>query len=101
MSTRPESRILDAVPAGGTRARAAAPAWLRALPNVLTVLRIGMALAFPFVATSWRLALALAAGISDALDGWLARRFNAQTKLGAETPSSETRRIRLSGQRPR
>ncbi|MDJ0521226.1 MAG: CDP-alcohol phosphatidyltransferase family protein [Planctomycetota bacterium] len=60
-----------------------APGWLRALPNVLTVLRLGMAAAFPFVAPIWRLPLALAAGISDALDGWIARRFHAQTKIGA------------------
>ncbi len=60
-----------------------AAAWIRALPNTLTVLRLAMAAAFPFLPAGWRLPVALAAGISDFLDGWIARRFHAQTHIGA------------------
>lgn len=77
--TRHHRTTPPAAPAAPTRA----PGWLRVLPNILTVLRLGMAAAFPFVAPIWRLPLALAAGISDALDGWIARRFDAQTQIGA------------------
>jgi len=60
---------------------------LKALPNVITGLRI---LAVPVVV--WlvlvdRMAAAFwvfaAAGISDAIDGWLAKRLNAHTVLGS------------------
>lgn len=78
-----ESHRRNAAPARAPGEAVRTPGWLRATPNILTVLRIGMALAFPFATAPWRLALALGAGISDALDGWIARRFNAQTKLGA------------------
>jgi len=59
---------------------------VRDLPNVLTVLR--MLLVAPLV---WllmtghfeaALVLALVAGISDWLDGWLARRFHWQSRFG-------------------
>ncbi len=77
----PTSRRTPPRPAAAQAARP--PGWLRALPNILTVCRLGMAAAFPFVAPLVRLPLALAAGISDALDGWIARRFGVQTKIGA------------------
>lgn len=60
---------------------------LRQLPNVITGLR--MALVVPLV---WglhvgryelALGLALLAGASDAIDGWLARRFGWRTPLGS------------------
>ncbi len=59
---------------------------LRHLPNLITAMR--MALVWPvFWLIShgqFGLALLLAAlaGISDALDGWLAKRFNWQSRLG-------------------
>ncbi len=58
-------------------------AWIRPIPNTLTVLRIVAAIVLPFAAAVWRLPLVLFAGISDWLDGYLARRFDAQSKSGA------------------
>jgi cardiolipin synthase len=59
----------------------------RHLPNTLTALRLG---AVPWVAwlmhqREWGLAAAVvaAAGATDALDGWLARRFGWQSWLGS------------------
>ncbi len=60
---------------------------LRQLPNVITGLR--MLLVAPLVwclhVGDFRTALwlALAAGLSDALDGWLAKRFDWRTPLGS------------------
>jgi phosphatidylglycerophosphate synthase len=44
---------------------------------VLSVLRIPLAVAFPFVSNRWRLGLVAAAAASDLLDGQLARRFGS------------------------
>lgn len=58
----------------------------RQLPNVLTVLRL--LLVPPILVLlvrghyEWALALAIVAGVSDWLDGWLARHFGWQTRLG-------------------
>ncbi|WP_006787057.1 CDP-alcohol phosphatidyltransferase family protein [Thiorhodospira sibirica] len=57
------------------------------LPNVITIARI--ALALPIVWSLWQgqyalvLLLLFIAGLSDALDGWLARRYGWQSPLGA------------------
>jgi cardiolipin synthase len=66
----------------------AAPALqLRHLPNLISALRI--VLVAPLLAAiatrrdEAALALALAAGISDGLDGFLARRFHWQSRLGS------------------
>lgn len=59
----------------------------RHLPNLISMLRI--ALVAPLLATilyeRYELALAIAAlaGISDGVDGWLARRFHWQSRLGS------------------
>jgi cardiolipin synthase len=64
----------------------AATRW-RHLPNLISMLRI--ALVAPLLATilseRYELALVIAviAGISDGVDGWLARRFHWQSKLGS------------------
>ncbi len=57
------------------------------LPNLITLARLGLV---PVViamisAGRWREAcvLFIIAGISDAIDGWLAKRFNLRTELGA------------------
>lgn len=57
------------------------------IPNLLTLARIGLV---PWLVIflqeheySWALAVFIVAGISDGLDGFIAKRFNAQTKLGA------------------
>jgi len=57
------------------------------LPNILTLLRILLVPAVVWSIASGEHALAfwlfLAAGVSDALDGFIAKRFNMQTELGA------------------
>lgn len=57
------------------------------LPNTLTLLRVAAVPVFLIAATSgnWGLALVLfmAAGITDALDGALARLYDSHTELGA------------------
>jgi CDP-diacylglycerol--glycerol-3-phosphate 3-phosphatidyltransferase/cardiolipin synthase len=58
------------------------PPWLASVPNFLTVVRLLLAAAFPFVPAGWRLALVIAAGASDGLDGWAARRLGATSELG-------------------
>ena len=60
---------------------------LAAIPNIITVVRI--LLVFPTAWLLWRnryveaLILMAIAGASDALDGWLARRWNAISRFGA------------------
>ena len=62
-----------------------ASAW-RQLPNLLTALRL--VLVPPILVLlvqggyGTALALAIVAGVSDALDGWLARRFGWQSRIG-------------------
>lgn len=57
------------------------------IPNLLTLVRIGLV---PWLVVllsehqyMWSLIVFLVAGLSDALDGFIAKHFNAQTKLGA------------------
>ena len=57
--------------------------WVAAIPNQLTALRILLAVALPFLPRSWWLAIVIAAGLSDLLDGIIARRFHATSDLGA------------------
>lgn len=54
----------------------------RNTPNMLSVFRIAAAFAFPAVAMAWRVPLILAAALSEFLDGFLARRWNAVTPIG-------------------
>lgn len=60
---------------------------LRQLPNAITGLRLVMAPLLPWLllAGHYRSALgvALAAGLSDALDGFVAKRFGWQSRLGS------------------
>ena len=60
---------------------------LRQLPNSLTVLRILMVAPLGLYILrqefTWALAVCGAAGFTDALDGFLARRLDARTRLGA------------------
>lgn len=55
------------------------------LPNVLSALRLPLALAFPFVIENHHAALTVlvAAALTDVLDGWIARRSGQVTALGA------------------
>jgi cardiolipin synthase (CMP-forming) len=59
------------------------PRLIAAVPNALTVGRLVVAVAFPFSPAPWRLWLVLAGGLSDALDGFIARRFHATSWTGA------------------
>ena len=58
---------------------------LALLPNVLSALRLPLAVAFPFVVANPRAALGVlvAAALTDVLDGWLARRRGQVTAVGA------------------
>lgn len=57
------------------------------LPNIITLFRIALVPMVVWAIASGELELAfwmfLAAGLSDALDGFLAKRFDMQTELGA------------------
>ena len=62
---------------------------LRALPNLLTLSRIpaGAALLLTAPFSPWFFALYLYCGLSDALDGWLARRTQSASATGAKLDS--------------
>lgn len=64
------------------RMAAHAPRWVAPLPNVLSGIRLALAFAFPFLAAAMRLPVVLLGGISDWLDGTVARRFEVQSTLG-------------------
>ena len=54
-------------------------------PGLLSLARVPLAFAFPFVVedSSWALAVLVAAGVTDVLDGYCARRFGQVTPTGA------------------
>lgn len=56
--------------------------WLAPVPNVLSVLRLVLAMCFPFLPAWWRGPAILLAGVSDVADGFLARRWQLISKLG-------------------
>lgn len=62
---------------------------MHALPNAITLLRIvlSVALCFLFRQRIAFLVVYTLCGLSDALDGWLARRLHAATALGAKLDS--------------
>lgn len=55
------------------------------VPGLLSLARVPLAIAFPFVVdrTPWALAVLAAAGITDVLDGYSARRLGQVTPTGA------------------
>ena len=57
------------------------------IPNLLTLTRIGLVPILLVLLQShqyaWALCVFMLAGITDGLDGYIARRFDAKTKLGA------------------
>ncbi len=58
------------------------PAWIQPVPNLLSGMRLALAGVFPFLmpwARPWTL---LVGGVSDLLDGWVARRFHATSWIG-------------------
>jgi cardiolipin synthase len=59
-----------------------APRLVRVLPNLLSTLRLGLTLLFPLL-PAWRLPIVLAGGLSDWLDGQIARTFGVKSVSGA------------------
>lgn len=56
--------------------------WTKQIPNALSWSRVGIAFLFPFVDSGWRLLLIIWALVSEFLDGFLARRLNAESSFG-------------------
>ena len=54
-------------------------AWV---PNLLSALRLGLAMAFPWSPPLWRAPMVIAAGFTDWLDGFIARTFGAKSTTG-------------------
>ncbi|HJZ54402.1 MAG TPA: CDP-alcohol phosphatidyltransferase family protein [Gemmataceae bacterium] len=54
----------------------------RFIPNVLSASRIVLGLAFPFLPTDWRLWVIVLAAVTDAFDGFAARRLHAESDAG-------------------
>ena len=52
------------------------------IPNTLSCVRIGLACLFPWLTTEGRVAAAAASGLSDWLDGIIARRFGVSSVVG-------------------
>jgi phosphatidylglycerophosphate synthase len=64
--------------------KAGSRASLRAVPNILSSSRVALAAAFVFTDdVNTRLALVGLAGVTDVLDGWIARRARVASKWGA------------------
>jgi phosphatidylglycerophosphate synthase len=52
------------------------------VPNILSLVRIGLGAWFPWVPADWRLWLVVVAGLTDLADGWLARHLGADGRFG-------------------
>ena len=52
------------------------------VPNALCVFRLALACCFWAIPAPWRLAAIVAAGVSDWLDGFIARRYQAMSMVG-------------------
>jgi phosphatidylglycerophosphate synthase len=64
--------------------RTGARATLRALPNIISLSRVVLAAAFVLLdGTHRRLAIVGVAGVTDVLDGWVARRARTTSRWGA------------------
>ncbi len=55
---------------------------LKWLPNVLSIIRLVLAISFPFVQQSLWLPIMVLAALTEWADGFAARRFGAETRLG-------------------
>ena len=80
---------LPAVPPGGKHERISfrrmvLRAGLRSIPNVISLSRVALAVAFVVDHDpNTRMLIVLAAGVTDMLDGWLARRAGLTSRFGA------------------
>jgi cardiolipin synthase (CMP-forming) len=63
------------------------PRWFASLPNFITIARLVLtpAAIMMIAEERWRIAflIFMVAGVSDAVDGWLAKTFSLQSELGA------------------
>jgi CDP-diacylglycerol--glycerol-3-phosphate 3-phosphatidyltransferase len=57
--------------------------YIRFVPNTLSTIRLILAGVFPFAPEQLWVWLIIAGGGSDVLDGWIARRWQVQSRLGA------------------
>jgi CDP-diacylglycerol--glycerol-3-phosphate 3-phosphatidyltransferase len=90
--TNPRSRMGSGIARGYhclTMATRAVPAPLAQLPNALTILRLALIPVFVLLAVdaagdaSWPAGIVFGmAGITDQIDGWLARRWNVESEFG-------------------
>lgn len=55
---------------------------LKALPNAITLLRLLLGIAFPWLPVEWRIPVVVIAAITDGLDGQASRWMGAESKLG-------------------
>lgn len=74
---------------------------LRFIPNALTIARIAVVPPLVWLLLvgefRWALALAVFAGLSDLLDGWLARRYDWQSRFGSLTDPLADKLLMLAG----
>ncbi len=56
--------------------------WWAAVPNTLSLVRVALGVAFPWLPPPWRLWAVLAAGVSDMLDGAASRALRAASHTG-------------------
>jgi len=59
------------------------PQYIRFVPNILSTVRLVLACLFPFVPEQLWIWLIIGSGGSDVLDGWIARRWQVQSRAGA------------------
>lgn len=58
-------------------------AWYRFLvPNALTLSRLLVGIAFPFLPENWRLGFLLYAALTDLIDGWISRQMHSESTTG-------------------
>jgi phosphatidylglycerophosphate synthase len=57
--------------------------YIRVVPNILSTVRLVLAFLFPFVPEQLWIWLIIGSGCSDVLDGWVARRWQVQSRAGA------------------
>ena len=55
---------------------------LNSLPNAITLLRLVLGVAFPWLPVDWRMPVVVLAAITDGLDGQASRLMGAESKLG-------------------
>ncbi len=55
---------------------------IRYVPNTLSIMRLLLALVFPTLPQSWWIPAIITGGLSDVLDGYIARRFHVTSRGG-------------------